>query len=65
LGGYADSSCRATRDRYCRELRRLLDRLPGADAEKRRSRILFGTNFAVNLMCSDSHNQYLGLFSES
>ncbi len=45
--------------------RRRLWRLPAADAEKLRSRILFGTDFAVNLMWIDSYNGYLGLFSRT
>ncbi|MFW6126233.1 MAG: amidohydrolase family protein, partial [Chloroflexota bacterium] len=62
---YVDISCRATGDDYYRELRRLLDGLPAADAEKLSSKILFGTDFAVNLMWIDSYNQYLDLFSRS
>lgn len=62
---YVDVSCRAIDDDYYRELRELLDRLPTADARKLRSRILFGTDFAVNLMWIDSYNQYLGLFSRT
>jgi len=62
---YIDISCRATSEKYYRELRRLLDRLPRADAEKLKSRILFGTDFAVNLMWVDSYNRYVGLFSET
>ncbi len=62
---YVDISCRATGDPYYRELRKLLDQLSAADAEKLRSRILFGTNFAVNLMWIDSYNGYLGLFSRT
>ncbi len=60
---YVDVSCRAASDGYYRELRRLLDGLPVADAEKLRSRILFGTDFAVNLMWIDSYNRYVELFS--
>jgi predicted TIM-barrel fold metal-dependent hydrolase len=62
---YVDVSCRATSDRYYQELKDLLQGLPAADAEKLRARILFGTDFAVNLMWTDSYNQYLGLFSHT
>ncbi|MEW6217307.1 MAG: amidohydrolase family protein [Candidatus Bipolaricaulota bacterium] len=62
---YVDVSCRATSDRYYQELKDLLQGLPAADAEKLRARILFGTDFAVNLMWTDSYNQYLGLFSRT
>ncbi len=62
---YVDLSCRATSDRYYQELKDLLQGLPAAEAEKLRSRILFGTNFAVNLMWIDSYNGYLCLFSRT
>lgn len=62
---YVDISCRATSEKYYRELRKLLDGLSEADARKLKSRILFGTDFAVNLMWIDSYNHYLRLFSET
>jgi predicted TIM-barrel fold metal-dependent hydrolase len=62
---YVDVSCRATSDVYYQRLRALLDRLPPGDAENLRSRILFGTDFAVNLMWIESYNRYLDLFSRT
>ncbi len=62
---YVDLSCRATSEKYYRELRKMLDGLLAEDVEKLRSRILFGTDFAVNLMWIDSYNGYLGLFSRT
>jgi len=62
---YADLSCRATNDTYYQRLRDLLDRLSPEEAEKLRSRILFGSDFAVNLMWIESYNRYLDLFSRT
>ncbi len=62
---YVDVSCRATSDVYYQRLRALLDRLPPKDAEKLRSRVLFGSDFAINLMWIESYNRYLDLFSRT
>ena len=62
---YVDISCRAFTDAYYQGLRTLLDRLPTPDAEKLTSRILFGSDFAVNLMWIESYNRYLSLFSQT
>jgi predicted TIM-barrel fold metal-dependent hydrolase len=62
---YVDISCRATSDVYYQRLTKLLDRLPPEDAEKLRSRVLFGSDFAVNLMWIESYNRYFDLFSRT
>jgi len=62
---YVDLSCRATSDDYYQRLRALLDRLPVENAETLRCRILFGSDFAVNLMWIESYNRYLDLFSHT
>ncbi len=62
---YVDVSCRATSDAYYQALKALLDGLPVPDAEKLTRRILFGSDFAVNLMWIESYNRYLDLFSRT
>ncbi len=62
---YADISCRATREAYYHALKALLDRLPSQDAAALSQRILFGSDFAVNLMWIDSYNRYVDLFSRT
>ena len=62
---YVDISCRATTRSYYRRLRGLLDRLDEADRTRLRTRLLFGTDFAVNLMWIVSYNQYLDRFSRT
>lgn len=65
---YVDISCRATSDQYYQGLRKLLDQLrvvDAANAETLTSRILFGSDFAVNLMWIESYKGYLDLFSRT
>jgi len=62
---YVDFSCQAMSDRYYVELRKFLDSLLEGDREKLRKRILFGSDFSVNLISSDSYNHYLDLFSKT
>ena len=62
---YVDFSNRAVDRSYYLALRRLIDRSPGELRSKLKSRVLFGTDFTVNLMSVDSYNEYLGLFSDN
>ena len=55
---YADFSCTAFDDKYYRELARLIRDNPGAAAGK----LLFGSDFMINLLWCDSYNEYLELF---
>ena len=62
---YVDISCRATTETYYRRLRALLDRLEEWERVKLTARLLFGTDFSVNLMWSESYNAYLARFSRT
>lgn len=54
---YADFSCTAFDDKYYRETARLI-----ADKPALARKILFGTDFMINLLWCDSYNEYLELF---
>jgi len=54
---YADFSCTAFGDKYYRELADLIKGEPVI-----RRKILFGTDFMINLLWCDSYNEYLELF---
>jgi len=60
---YVDFSNRAVNRGYYLALRKRIDSSSGDLRAKLRSRILFGTDFSVNLMSVSSYNEYLGLFS--
>lgn len=62
---YVDFSNRAINDEYYRSLRRLLDTSSGELKTKLKSRILFGSDFMINLLSVKSYNEYLELFSEN
>lgn len=63
---YVDFSCRAVNDKYYRSLKELLDRSPGELKEKLKRRILFGSDFAINLLSPvNSYNEYLEIFSRN
>jgi predicted TIM-barrel fold metal-dependent hydrolase len=62
---YVDVSCRGTSDAYYQGLKALFDRMPTGDREKLTSRILFGSDFAVNLMWIESYNRYIDIFSRT
>lgn len=58
---YADFSYRGCEKKYYGELRELLDKLPARVKE----RVLFGSDFMINLMDIDSYNDYLSNFLTS
>ena len=62
---YVDLSCRATSETYYRRLKELLDGMMQTDVGKLENRILFGSDFPVNLMWIESYNRYLDLFSRT
>jgi len=62
---YVDISCCGTSDAYYQSLKALFDRMPTAELEKLTSRILFGSDFAVNLMWIESYNKYIDIFSRT
>ncbi len=62
---YADFSFNGLDEDYYRDLRRYIDRNPAELREKLKQRILFGTDFMINLTGAESYNEYLRIFSES
>jgi hypothetical protein len=62
---YVDISCCGTSDAYYRNLRALFDRMSIMDLDKLTGRILFGSDFAVNLMWIESYNRYIDIFSRT
>ena len=61
---YADFSYIGTSETWYTDLRLLLDRYKNdaAKAAKLRSRILFGSDFMINLLATKSYKDYVGLF---
>lgn len=57
---YADFSYRGCDDGYYDDLKKLIDRQ--GDKNKLKQRILFGSDFMINLLDIDSYNQYLDGF---
>ncbi|WP_214659276.1 amidohydrolase family protein [Candidatus Formimonas warabiya] len=62
---YGDFSCRGFNDRYYRSLRELLCRANPSLRDRLRERILFGSDFMINLLWADSYNSYLGIFKNT
>jgi len=62
---YVDFSCRATNVKYYQKLRNEINKLSDEQKEKIMSRILFGSDFTVNLMSIESYNHYLNVFSSN
>ncbi len=61
---YADFSYRGCEDGYYDGLNKLMDKQPEKDRELLKQRILFGSDFMINLLDSDSYNQYLAGFMD-
>ena len=62
---YVDISCRATNEKYYRDLATFLDGLEEDERSTLMDHLLFGSDFAVNLMWIESYNRYIALFSET
>ena len=62
---YVDISCRATKAEYYEALAQFISRLSEQERTKFMQRLLFGSDFAVNLLWSESYNAYVSLFSET
>ena len=63
---YVDFSYRATGDKYYSLLKKVIEKQPGDDKKKKLTeRILFGSDFCVNLFSVNSYNEYLRIFSET
>lgn len=57
---YADFSYRGCDDGYYNDLKKLIDRQ--SDKDRLKQRILFGSDFMINLLDIDSYNQYINGF---
>ena len=62
---YVDFANSAVNDKYYASLKRLLEELPGKLRAKLKSRILFGSDFPINLLSIESYNQYLNILSKN
>ena len=62
---YIDISCQATNPRYYKALEQFISKLSGTERTKFMQRLLFGSDFAVNLLWTESYNAYVSLFSET
>lgn len=60
---YTDFSCNAFDDKYYNCLSKIIDKHP--DSNKLKERVLFGTDFMINLMWTDSYNEYLNIFTKT
>jgi hypothetical protein len=59
---YVDFSYRGCEDGYYDDLKKLIDKQAGKDKDLLKQRILFGSDFMINLLDCDSYNQYLAGF---
>ncbi len=62
---YIDFSCQVVDDEYFVALGKTLRRLPSPERKKLSERILFGSDFAVNLLGIESYNRCLTLYSKT
>lgn len=62
---YIDFSCQVADDEYFVALGKALRRLPTPERKKLSERILFGSDFAVNLLGVESYNRCLSLYSKT
>jgi len=62
---YVDFSNRAVSDKYYKSLRKVIDKLSDKEKTTLKERILFGSDFAINLMSIESYNKYLDIFSKN
>lgn len=62
---YVDFSYKAFGETYYSALRGVMDSLSAGTRGRLRDRILFGSDFAINLMWAESYNRYLDGFSRS
>lgn len=62
---YVDFANNAVNEKYYASLEKLLEELPGKLRRKLKSRILFGSDFPINLLSIESYNRYLNTFSKS
>lgn len=60
---YVDFSIRAINDKYYTSLKKLIEGSSDELKAKLKRRILFGSDFTINLMSIESYNSYLAIFS--
>ena len=62
---YVDFSCRAVDDDYYVALRDLINESSNQLKTRLKNRVLFGSDFTINLMLTESYNGYLEIFSRT
>ena len=62
---FIDFSNRAVNDKYYISLKRLIESSSGELKAKLKRRIVFGSDFTINLMSIESYNRYLDIFSKN
>lgn len=62
---YTDFSCCGFSEAYYASLKALLEKYANKQTEKLYSRILFGSDFMINLLYIDSYSGYIDIFLES
>lgn len=62
---YVDFSNRAVNDKYYASLKRLIQSESAEHEIDLKKRILFGSDFTINLMSINSYNRYLEIFSQN
>ena len=62
---YVDFANSAVSDKYYASLKKLIEELPGKQRAKVKTRVLFGSDFPINLLSIDSYNRYLNIFSRT
>lgn len=62
---YVDFSCRAVNDGYYKALKKLIDQSEPEVKERLKNRIMFGTDFSINLLAIESYNAYYRVFDDT
>lgn len=62
---YGDFSCRGFDNKYYQSLKKMLDYGDLAFRKRVRQRILFGSDFTINLLWADSYHSYLKIFRDT
>jgi predicted TIM-barrel fold metal-dependent hydrolase len=62
---YADISCRAFDEKYFQSMQQYFDKKSADDADKLKHKIMFGSDFPVNLPDIKSYTDYIRVFSNS
>lgn len=62
---YGDFSCRGFNNKYYQSLKQTLDQGDSEFKKRVRERILFGSDFTVNLLWADSYHNYFKIFRDT